>query len=149
MKNKFANLLIQNNNIVNLVNANEVEYPDDLKGTHIFPRLKIDFTEQEVGTYIGLNISYPSICNNELYKNYLLTILIVSHNDHISLGNDSRVDLLGEEITNLFNWNDQIGFTLELKSDIERVLDADHYSRELVFKSITSNSIANGVKRYG
>ena len=101
MKNAFANLLISNQNIVSLIDSNKIVYPDDLLGTHIFPILKIDFTEQEVGTYLGLNISYPNICNNELYKNYVLTVLIVSHNNHIAVGNDSRVDLLGEEITTL------------------------------------------------
>lgn len=150
MKKAFAKLLYENSNIVNLIDDKTIVYPDDLLGTHIFTRLKIDFTEQEVGSYIGLNISYPSVCSNELYKNYILTILIVSHNDHVSTRNgDSRVDLLGEEIVGLLNWNSNIGFILELKSDVERVLDMNHYSRELVFKSITSNSVNNGVKVNG
>lgn len=150
MKKSFAKLLYGNPNIVNLIDDKDIVYPDDLLGTHIFPQLKIKFTEQEVGSYIGLNISYPTVAKNELYKNYILTILIISHNDCLVTNTgDNRVDLLGEEIVNIFNWNDKIGFTLELKSDFERVLDETHYSRELTFKSITSNSIENGVKKYG
>lgn len=150
LKKSFAKLLYENPNIVKLIDDKDIVYPDDLLGTHIFPQLKINFTEQEIGSYIGLNISYPSVAKNELYKNYLFTILIISHNDcNTTLTGDSRVDLLGEEIVSIFNWNDKIGFRLELKSDFERVLDEAHYSRELTFKSISSNSIENGVKNYG
>ena len=150
LKKAFAKLLYENQNVVTLIDDKDIIYPDDLLGTHIFPQLKIEFTEQEIGTYIGLNISYPSVLKNELYKNYILTILIVSHDNFNIMNNgDSRVDLLGEEITNIFNWNNEIGFTLELKSDFERVLDKTHYCRELIFKSIVANSTQNGIKRNG
>lgn len=147
LKRKFMKLLYESDAIVSLIGDDSIESPDDLLGTHIFPQLKVDFTEQQVGSYIGLKIDYPSICNNELYKNYYLTLLIISHTSHLLCNGDNRVDLIGEETIKIYNWNEDIGFRLELKSDSEYVLDKSYYVREQIFSSITSNSMVNGVRQ--
>lgn len=133
-------MLYENEAIVQLIGDTEIEYPDDLIGTHIFPRLKVDFTKQEVGSYILLDIDYPSICNNELYKTYLLTVLLISHNGCSFYHGSNRVDLMAEEVIKMLNWNDTFGFRLELKADREYVLDKNHYARELMFTSVVSNA---------
>lgn len=147
LKRSFMKMLYEDEIMVQLIDDKTIEYPDDLIGTHIFPRLKVDFTEQEVGSYIGLKIDYPDICTNELYKNYILTLLFISHNGHSFYQGSNRVDLMGEESIKLFNWNEKFGFRLELKSDREYVLDKKYYARELMFASIVSNGMVNGVKQ--
>lgn len=148
-KKRFMMMLAEDAEIFKLLENKDAEYPDDLIGTSIFPQIRIDSTTLEAKTYIGVKLDYPSICKNELYKNYVLTVMIISINDHLKTKTgDSRVDLLAEEITDILNWNDEIGFRIELVSDVEDPLNEKFYYRRLVFKSIVSNSLENGVKKY-
>lgn len=135
--------------IFDLLDGQPEQDPDDLINTIIFPQIKITFTDQQTKTYLGLKIDYPSVCVNELYKNYILTIMIISNINHLKAPNgESRPDLIAEEIVDLLNWNNQVGFNIELISDKENPLNEKYYYRELKFKSITSNSLENGVKKY-
>lgn len=153
LKKKFMTMIVSDETIFKAIDNKKAEYPDDLFGNKVcpqsvFPQIKIDFTEQEAGTYIGIKIDYPSICENELYKDYILTIMIISNNSHLKSPNGfNRTDIIAEALIRLFNWNRSIGFTLELISDVEDPLDLKHYFRKLRFKSISSNSITNGVKK--
>lgn len=153
LKRKFMMMIAEDEITFKTIDNKNAQYPDDLFGTKtcpqsIFPQIKIDFTEQEAGTYIGIKIDYPSICKNELYKDYILTIMIISNNAHLKSPNGSnRTDIIAESLIRLFNWNSAIGFSLELVSDVEDPLDTKHYFRKLRFKSLTSNSITNGVKQ--
>jgi len=149
LKKKFMLIMAEDLEIFDLLDGQPAQEPDDLINTKIFPHIKVDFTPSESQTYIGLKIDYPSVCKNELYKNYRLTIMILSNNGHLKTKTgDSRTDLLAEEIIELFNWNNTIGFTLELVSDFEDPFNENFYGRRLVFKSITSNSIKNGNKQH-
>lgn len=149
IKKTIIRSIINTPSIVNLLDAN-VEYTDDLINTHVFPHLKIDYTVENVGTYIGIKIDYPDILDsNQLYKDFLLTVLIISNNQHLKTeSGDSRTDLLGEEILDLFNWSNTLPFVFRLKvcTDIENPLDEDFYFRKIIFESFTPNSIENGVK---
>lgn len=148
LKKIFMKCFYESKEIVRLIDDKKIEYPDDLLGTHIFPVLKLDYTEQEMGSYICIAVDYPSICKNIVNKNYILTVLLISHNGHsITSTGDCRTDLLSEEVIKLLNWKDDIGFRLELISDKEYVLDKSHHARELIFDSIVSNSMINGVKQ--
>lgn len=154
LKRKFMMMIAEDEVTFKTIDNKLAEYPDDLFGTNncsqsIFPHLKVDFTEQEAGTYVCIKIDYPSICKNELYKNYVLTIMIISNNAHLkTITGSSRTDIIAESLIKLFNWNNTIGFVLELESDIEDPLSNKHYFRKLRFKSISPNSVYNGVKKY-
>lgn len=146
-KRKFMMMLAEDETIFNILDSKSAEYPDDLINTNIFPQIKIDFPSQEVASYIGLKIDYPSICDNELYKNYRLTIMIISNYAHLKTQTgDSRTDLLGEEIVRVLNWNNELGFRLKLISDVEDPLNENFYYRRLTFKSIIYNSLDNKLK---
>lgn len=149
-KNKLMMLLAEDETIFKLLDNKSVEFPDELIYKNIFPQIKIDFTVQETQTYICLKIDYPSICNNELYKNYILTVMILSNNAHLkTLDGYSRTDLLGEEIIKILNWNNDMGFRMKVISDVEDPFDKNFYYRKLVFESIVSNSMVNGTKLNG
>lgn len=154
LKRKLMMMIAEDEITFKTIDNKNAEYPDDLFGTRtcnqsIFSQLKIDFTEQEAGTYVCIKIDYPSICKNELYKYYILTVLIVSNNAHLKAPNGlNRTDIIAESLINLFNGNDILGFTLELESDIEDPLSNKHYYRKLKLRSISSNSVNNGVKNH-
>ena len=151
LKRAIINYLIKDDELVDLIDATEISYVDDLLNTHIFPHIKVDFTVEDVGTYIGLKIAYPEINDNEIFKDFQLYIMIISNNRHLkTTTGDSRTDMLGEKIVSLLNWNNEIPFAFRLKllSDIENPLDEDFYYRQIIFESYSPNSIENGIKKY-
>ncbi len=140
LKNKFMSLIANNEEIFRLIDNADVQYADDLIGKNIFPEIMVKWKPEIAETYIGLKIDYPSIAKNELYKNYYLVIMVISNVKHIKApSGDSRVDLISEELIKLFNWNRDIGFELQLYSDIEDILNDNYYYRKLIFKSIAFN----------
>ena len=121
--------------------------PDDLIYTNIFPYLKVDYTVQEAATYIGIKLEYPDINDNEIYKDAILTFLIVSANGHLKVpGGYSRTDLIAEELLSLFNWSDELGFKIKLYAEKEDPVNENFYYRRLIFESVSPNSVENGVK---
>lgn len=150
-KRELMMKLASNENIFKLIDNKKAEYPDDLLGNKfigcpasIFPRINIDFTILDSGTYIGLKVDCSSISKNNAYKNILITIMIISHTGHIDhpLGG-SRTDLIGEEIIKMFNFNHDYPFEMSLVSDIEDVLNEKFYFKRLVFKMLNHNSLDN------
>ncbi len=144
MKDDFIRILTNDDRIVELLDNPNIETGDELIDKNIFSWLKINFTVSEVGTYIGLKVDYPSITSNKAIKNYNLTFLILSHNKHMPLRvGGNRVDALSQRIIELFNFNNSLGYTLSLSSDIEDPYNTDFYYRKLKFVSETTNSIPN------
>lgn len=149
LKRQIMLKLANSSEIFDLIDNKNIskDSPDDLIYVNIFPYLKVDYTVQEAGTYIGVKLEYPNIDNNEIYKDAQLTFLVVSANTHLKTsGGYARTDLIGEEILKLFNWDDSLGFTIELMGDTEDPVDENFYFRKLVFKSISPNSMKNGDK---
>ena len=153
IKKKILKVLCNNEEIRSLVvtQPDLIEYPEDLIGVNIFPYLKVDFTPQETGAYIGVSVNFPSINTNEIFKNMYLVFLIICHDNfmNISAKNDNgacRTDLIAEQILNAVNWNDLLGCDLKLVSDKEDPMNKNYYSRELVFRTATPNSMKDGVK---
>lgn len=131
---------------INNPNIPFVNY-DDLIGENIFPYLKIDYTVQQAGTFIGVKIDYPSVNMNEIYKNVLITFLVVSSNGQLRTPQgDCRTDLIAERICELLDWSTAMGFRIELVSDKEDPLNGEFYYREIIFRSVSTNGIENGVK---
>lgn len=149
LKRKILLRLAENERIFELIDNKKInkKNPDDLINVNIFPFLKIDYTVQEAGTYIGIKIDYPELNSNIIFKNTRLTVLIVSANRHLrAASGDLRTDLISEEILNSINWNDCFGFEVRLVSDREDPLNENFYYRKLVFESVSPNSMKNGVK---
>lgn len=156
IKRDIMSRLCANEKIVELIGntSSDIEYADDLIDVNIFPYLKVDYTVQDTGAYIGVAVSSPSINRNEIYKNTYVTILIISANSYMRFTDAKRrgycrTDLLAEEVLNTFNWNDCYGCKMKLVSDKEDALNTSYYYREVVFKLVSSNSMENGVKIRG
>lgn len=151
IKRKVMLAMCNSEKIVSLIDNKDIEYPDDLIDTNIFPYLKIDYTVQDAGTYIGVAVDFPTINRNEIYKDMRLTILIVVSNGKMRMdgGENSgmcRTDLIAEELMNALDWNTFLGFKLRLYADREDVFNESFYCRKLVFTSVSDNGIKNGVK---
>lgn len=145
-KNEFIRLLYSNQNIFDLIDSSTAETGIELVNTNIFPRIKINFTVDDAGTYIGVKIDYPSITSNDVFKNCVVTFMIISHINHIQTpSGDSRTDLLAEEIIKMFNFNYDSEFTLKLEKDIEDPFDKDFYYRRLTFSTLAINSLDNKI----
>jgi len=145
-KRKLMSLLIQNDNIVTAIDEPDLS-PDELIFNNIYPFLKVPESQEIVKCYITMKIDTTNIQHNDIYKNFMITLCILCHESKMCCEYGGvRTDVIAGEIVNMLNWRDDIGFTIELVSDTENVLNEKYHIRQLVFKTITSNSIENGMK---
>lgn len=145
-KRKIMLKIAQDTTIFNLLDNTTVEYNEDLIGRSIFPYLKIDGTMQESKICIGVAVNFPSVNkNNKLFKNTTVTFLIMCDNGILNMKNGyCRTDLVTERILELVNWNDWLGFDMELVYDNEAPFNQSLYTREIQFKSLAHNNTKNG-----
>ena len=145
-KRKIMLKIAQDDEIIKLLNNPKVEYNEDLIGTTIFPYLKIDGTMQESKVCIGVAVNFPSVNKkNKLFKNTTVTILVMCDNGVLNMSNGScRTDLLIERVCEIINWNDWLGFDMELVYDDEAPFNENLYTREVQFKSLAHNNTLNG-----
>lgn len=146
VKRKIMLKIAQDDKIRELINNNDIEYPEDLIGQNIFPYLKIDNTIQEAKICIGIAVNFPSVNrSNRLFKDTNITILVICENGILNMDSGyCRTDLIIERILELINWNDWLGFDMELSYDKENPFDAKFYTREVQFTSLSHNNTVNG-----
>lgn len=150
-KRDIIKLLYSNPDIIEMLDCDEVDpsCPDTAVGTCIFNRLRVTFVPKKVQSYVCVEASSPKICNNELYKNVVLTIAVVCNENHMDVKGQygNRLDIISGDIVSALNWRKDLGFSLELVSDTAELLKDGEYSwRVLKFHTIRSNSIENGAK---
>lgn len=148
-KKEIIMKLITNPTIVSLLDPeNEMEYPDDLINTGIFPYGKIPGTPQEAGLYITVTInSLSPTAKNDIVKNIELIVRAVSSDSlmKVSGRSETRIDLLSSEIDEMLNESYDFGVGyVTLMSNKEYALNDSYFYRELVFRTIDLNS-----RRYG
>ena len=143
-KHKLLQMFAKDDTIFNLINnkSDTIEYPEDLIGINLFPYLKVDYTVEESGTFIGVKIEYPNINqSNYTYKDTRITVLIVCDNKSLATKSGYiRTDLVAERIVELLNYNRCFGYELRLVSDSEDPLNEKYYYRKLMFKSEANNT---------
>lgn len=139
LKVRLMDDLWKNKTIVALIDADDVLYPDELVYTHIYPYLKIDSgIQQEVKTYIGIKIDYPSIPQKDIYAAFQLTVAVFCHQSKMKTKfGGTRADLIADAIIDMWNGDTSGEFRFDLISNKEDVLDHNYYYRKLVFKSMT------------
>lgn len=148
LKNSLIKHLCSNATVVTLIDATEeLKCNDDLLGTHIFPFFKVNFTLEETGTYLCVKIDEMNNPQNTSFSPYRFSVMVISHNGHLLNKGCSRVDVLGETIKELLNWNDDFGFQLEFKNSTEGFLGERYYYRTLEFISKTYNNLQNKIRR--
>lgn len=149
IKRKIMMKLYNDPEIVRLIDNKDIdpENPDDLIYRNIFPYAKVDFTQQQVGSYITLKLDYPSINKNEIYKNAELSFYVVCNNQCMKVdGGYTRTDAIANRIIENFNWSVFLGFRIELVLEDENPIDENFYYKRLVFTSVSPNGMRDGVK---
>lgn len=146
--------LIGDENIVELIGASsdEVEYPDDLIYTHIFPYNRIPDTEQEVKTYVTVMVNATSLPKrNDIVRNLSIIVRVYTHKDlmRVAGSNSDRIDLLSAYIDRILNESCDFGIGhVTLGSNTEHVLDSKHFFRELVFHTDSLNHKCEGAGQW-
>lgn len=127
-------------------NSDQLMDAGDLFYTHIFPYAYLPKTIEQVGAYITLEVSMPSVSTaNYFFKDVLITITIICHQDMMRMTADeplgstgaTRIDYLSVEIDKLLNQNKGIigPYALELVSNVEGAIDIAHRCRIMRFKT--------------
>ncbi len=149
LKRKIMMKLAKDPKIFELIDNKTIDpdCPDDLIYTNIFPYKRIDYTVQEVGSYICIGLDYPKINPNEIYKDVSLSFLVICNTHAMKVnGGYSRTDAIAERIIELFDWSTDLGFRIELNYEDEDAVDENFYFRRLVFTSFSPNGMKDGKK---
>lgn len=145
--------LIGNDDVVRLLDpTGALEYPDDLIYTNIFPYDRVPKTEQDVNTYITVQVNVASIpVKNDITRDLAIVVTIYSHEDlmYVKGSNSDRIDLLSAKIDEILNESNDFGIGyVQLESNTEHVLDSKHFYREVVFRTDSLNCKRDGAKQW-
>lgn len=149
-KRNIIKYLYTNKNIIALLNNEKVdpETPDTAEGVCIFPFVKVPGIKEDAECYIGVKIDTQKNYENPVYQ-YLDVVIAILCADSILYVNGEkgiRTDLIGAEISKMFNHNDEIGFEMELIETIEGSLsESKYYFRNLQFRMTAFNNVKCGV----
>lgn len=151
-KRQIFNYILSDQELFELIdarkeNGDKISLPDELLGKFVFPYLKIDYTVEDTGTYLGLKIDYTNDNPNPVLKSMTITFLILSNNKHLLTDTgDTRTDRIGDRLNKLMVWNHSLGFRFDLYSDQEDPFDENFYYRKIIFTAMEENNIKNGKK---
>lgn len=147
-KNKIMNKICSIPEILELINNPEIspENPDDMKNVNVFSRMKIPNIATNVKNYICFDYNEKTDTYNKTFKNVIINIGIVCHEDDIVTDYGNRHDVIAGVIEEYLNWSDFLGYVLELVSNTESILNNTYHVRTLVFKNVATNNINSGVR---
>ncbi len=150
-KNKILGELSQDDNIIDALGLNEGESPDDLVWNRLFPHYYIPETQEEVKTYILVEIDIPErrsrYGNNDVniwvYPTIIFYVLTHQEDMHFNMVGESgtRMDYLAELIEEKYQGRDDFGVgVLQLKSDMAGSVNTTYRFRQLVFEAVDLDS---------
>lgn len=145
MKNTICQMLINDNQIVAAIDADEGH--EDLMYYHIFPSLRRPQAEVEKRTFICMRVNVDNeVQNNILVNRFEVSLYVVTHDDlqyptsGVAVG-CTRTDFIAERIEQIFNRN-KLGLSdATLLSDMEEQVDARHPMRVITFRAYGSNGV--------
>ena len=139
--------LSQDDTIIDALGLNESEFPDDLVWVRLYPHYYIPQTEDEVKTYILVEIDIP-----ERRKNYYksesdvwvyptIVFYVLTHQEDMKLDmlgeSGTRMDYLSELIEDKYEGRTGFGFgELQLKSDVAGSINTTYRFRQLIFEAV-------------
>lgn len=142
-KQHIASLLINNEAIVDLINQEGIESPQDLIHNNIYEFIRIPEAPEEQKTYICIEVDVPEVYSvNFLFKKLVIYIHVISHQGLMitDLGG-ARTDLLAAEIDTMLNGYRGIGQKpLELISNVAERVGEKHRGRVLTFLASDINA---------
>ena len=156
-KNQIMSELSQDDKIIDALGLNPNESPDDLVWVRLYPHDYIPQTQEDVKTYILVEIDIPerrTRNGNEsddmiwIYPTIIFNVLTHQEDMRLDMIGESgtRMDYLAELIENKYQGRTDFGVgTLRLKSDIAGSVNTTYRFRQLVFEAVDiNNNICEG-----
>lgn len=149
-KNQILSDLQNDNEIITALNLHEDDDPDDLVWNRLFPHYYIPDTQEEVKTYIMVEIDIQSNrsryepARRDIYSYPTITFTVLSHQDNMKLTlpgiSATRIDYLSELIDRKYNGASGFGIgEIQLTSNIAGNLNDTYRFRQLVFQAVDFN----------
>lgn len=146
-KQKLITAMINSYELVSLidqnyVNENECVGSEHLVYSNIYPYYYIPEVQTNMKTYVLLKVDISKRIDN-MYDRVKVYILIFTHQDimKVQSSNGTRVDLISDIITKMFNNRDDFGFgEMVLTSNCEISINTTYRGRELIFMVDEFNS---------
>lgn len=146
-KNKIVSELSQDEDIINALGLNPDESPDDLVWQRIFPHMFVPQTEEQVRSYILVEIDIPErrtrygSSQSDIWVHPTIVFYVLTHQEdmHMDMVGESgtRMDYLAELIEEKYEGRQDFGVgTLQLKSDVAGSINNTYRYRQLVFEAV-------------
>ncbi len=146
-KNQIMSELSQDDEIINALGLNTDESPDDLVWVRLYPHYYIPQTEEEVKTYILVEIDIPErrirfgTTESSIWVHPTIIFYVLTHQEDMRLDlvgeSGTRMDYLSELIENKYQGREDFGVgTLQLKSDVAGSINTTYRFRQLVFEAV-------------
>lgn len=146
-KDKIMSELSQDDRIIEALGLNDGESPDDLIWNRLFPHLWIPTTEDEVKSYIMVEIQIPerrsrsNTSESDIWVHPIVVFDVMVHQEdmHMNLAGESgtRMDYLAELVEDAFDGRKDFGVgILKLKSDLADSINTTYRVRHLVFETV-------------
>lgn len=151
-KDRIMSELSQDDDIINALGLSSDESPDDLIWVRLFPHLFIPQTEEEVKTYILVEIQIPErrvrygTRESSIWVHPTIIFYVLTHQDDMRMNivgeSGTRMDYISELIEDKYEGRKDFGVgTLQLKSDIADSVTTTYRCRQLVFEAVDVNGV--------
>lgn len=152
-KNQIISELSQDDAIVAALGLNPDESPDDLVWVRLYPHYYIPQTEEDVKTYILVEIDIPErrvrygTVESSIWVYPTIIFYVLTHQEDMRLDmigeSGTRMDYLAELIEDKYQGRTDFSVgTLQLKSDVAGSVNTTYRYRQLVFEAV---EIDNGL----
>lgn len=149
-KNQIMADLQKDNEIIIALGLSKDEDSDDLIYNRLFPHYFIPTTQEEVKTYIMVEIDIQSNksryepARRDIYSYPTITFTVLSHQDNMELNlsgiSATRIDYLSELIDRKYNGASGFGIgEIQLTSNIAGNLNDKYRFRQLIFQAVDFN----------
>lgn len=139
--------LSQDDTIINALGLNPDESPDDLVWVRLYPHYYIPQTEEDVKTYILVEIDIPErrlrygTTESNIWVHPIITFYVLTHQEDMRLNmageSGTRMDYVAELIEERYENRKDFGVgILKLKSDIAGSVNTTYRFRQLIFEAV-------------
>jgi len=146
-KNKIVSELSQDEEIINALGLNPDEDPDDLVWVRLFPHMFVPQTEEQVRSYILVEIDIPErrtrygSSDSNIWVHPTIVFYVLTHQEDMRMNlvgeSGTRMDYLAELIEDKYDGRQDFGVgTLKLKSDVAGSVNTTYRFRQLVFEAV-------------
>ena len=146
-KNQIMSELSQDDTIIAALGLNPDESEDDLVWVRLYPHYYIPQTEEDVKTYILVEIDIPErrvrygTKESSIWVHPTIIFYVLTHQEDMRMNmageSGTRMDYLAELIEDKYDEREGFGVgVLQLKSDVAGSINNTYRFRQLVFEAV-------------